>query len=205
MSNLSRRSLVTSAAALPALAVPAVAQSAPLPGEPIFAAIETYVRSEEAITNTSHEYSQAEGAFRDEFGSLSPDAFPKGLREELTKIIPGFKYAVTNSHEAIDRAATVLDNDHHILAGLHRELDRQTAAYNARVRPADEANEAAINEYDNARDQLLSTVPTTQVGLVLLLEIVRDRQLLFDNIVHNNGEAEQLIKTLATAAKKLAA
>ena len=47
MSNLSRRSLVTSAAALPALAIPAVAAAA-APVDPVFAAIaahrETYVK-----------------------------------------------------------------------------------------------------------------------------------------------------------------
>jgi hypothetical protein len=42
MSNLSRRSLVTTAAALPALAVPAVAVAATAEPDPIFAAIEKH-------------------------------------------------------------------------------------------------------------------------------------------------------------------
>jgi hypothetical protein len=46
MSNLSRRSIVTSAAALPALAIPAVAVAVSPGRDPIFAAIETHRRSD---------------------------------------------------------------------------------------------------------------------------------------------------------------
>jgi hypothetical protein len=49
MSKLSRRALVTSAAALPALAVPVVALAASAgPDDPIYAAIEAYRRTEAA-------------------------------------------------------------------------------------------------------------------------------------------------------------
>ena len=47
MSALSRRSLVTSAAALPALAVPAVAVAVSNEPDPIYAAIEKYQHAEE--------------------------------------------------------------------------------------------------------------------------------------------------------------
>jgi hypothetical protein len=49
MSNLSRRSLVSSAAALPALAVPAVAIAVTAEPDPIFAAIEEYKRTKEPV------------------------------------------------------------------------------------------------------------------------------------------------------------
>ena len=48
MSNLSRRSIVASAAALPALAVPALAIASIEP-DPIFAAIEEYKRAKEPV------------------------------------------------------------------------------------------------------------------------------------------------------------
>jgi hypothetical protein len=49
MSNLSRRSIVTTAAALPALAVPAVACDAP---DPIYAALDTYRALEAALMDS---------------------------------------------------------------------------------------------------------------------------------------------------------
>ena len=54
MSNLSRRSLVTSAAALPALAVPAVAVAASAEPDPIFAAIDRW-NAALAVENASYE------------------------------------------------------------------------------------------------------------------------------------------------------
>lgn len=64
MSHLSRRSLVTSAAALPALAVPAVVMASIEP-DPIFAAIEAYREAAEASSRLWYQLDEAEDAIAD--------------------------------------------------------------------------------------------------------------------------------------------
>ena len=78
MSKLSRRSLVTSAAALPALAVPA-ALAASGPDDPIFAAIEAYHRTEAACL--------ARAVYEDEVRLSTPNQTPEmaALAEAATK------------------------------------------------------------------------------------------------------------------------
>jgi hypothetical protein len=85
MSNLSRRSIVASAAALPALAVPAVAlasteldRKAELDRifgsepDPIFAAIEAYERAEDISSKAYEDRDEALDRFEDEYGLDDP-------------------------------------------------------------------------------------------------------------------------------------
>jgi hypothetical protein len=76
MSNLSRRSIVASAAALPALAVPAVALASVEP-DPIYAAIEEYNRAKVPV--------EREGASRAEVNAAV------AAREQLAKTEPTTK------------------------------------------------------------------------------------------------------------------
>ena len=78
MLEMSRRSLITTAITLPALAMPAVAITDPASiaagaSDPIYAAIWIYVESEEQVSKAYEIYAKAEELFREEFGS-PPDA-----------------------------------------------------------------------------------------------------------------------------------
>ena len=71
MSNLSRRSLVASAAALPAMVIPAAAIAATQPDDPIFAAIEDHRQADNAHQKAVGLYYGAESDFVDKFGALA--------------------------------------------------------------------------------------------------------------------------------------
>ena len=49
-----------------------------------------------------------------------------------------------------------------IRAYLHKELDRQTVAYNETIKPLDDANTETWERFDEALQTLLNTQPTTQ-------------------------------------------
>lgn len=97
MSNLSRRSLVTSAAALPALAVPAVAVAASAEPDPIYAAIEKFRHADEAAMarfiyedNLLHGHAELTPALRD-FRTAAMVAVVTAevdARRELTETMP---------------------------------------------------------------------------------------------------------------------
>jgi hypothetical protein len=86
MSALSRRSLVTSAAALPALAVPAVAVAACAEPDPIYAAIEACLEAERrAYAEAWPRFEKAQRRFSEKYGREEPDAFSKEAREGFAK------------------------------------------------------------------------------------------------------------------------
>jgi hypothetical protein len=99
MLEMSRRSLVTTAIALPALAMPAVAITNPASigaaaSDPIYAAISIYVESEEQVSKACEIYAKAEELFREEFGS-PPDALNREWRGAWDERV-GRSYTVFN-------------------------------------------------------------------------------------------------------------
>jgi hypothetical protein len=177
MSNLSRRSLVASAAALPALAVPVVA-IASVESDPIYAAIKAVVEAERADAEAIEQLEAAKERFKDEYGSDEPDAFCREFRELLRKEgseeLERFSRAECNSHETIDNLANVLVTEgtqdrEGIRAYLHKELDQQTAAYNETVKPLDDAHDAAWERFTGVAEEFLDTRPTTLAGLAAML------------------------------------
>jgi hypothetical protein len=97
MPNLSRRHLVTTAAALPALALPAAAGTLALEPDPIFAAIERYRAFDEAyyalcdyeenLTESGHKLTLAPGDHRTPEMAAAVAAV-RSARADLTKTAP---------------------------------------------------------------------------------------------------------------------
>ena len=83
------------------------------------------------------------GHFVDEFGACTPDAIPKKLREEWGTINPGFLKARCRTREEVARFKTIKDFPPEAIGPLHRELNRQTEAFNQPVEPLRIASEAA--------------------------------------------------------------
>jgi hypothetical protein len=219
----SRRSLVISAAALPILAVPAVAIAGPAPAipqtDPIFAAIQAYIEAERADAVALDRLNEAEERFEDEHGSPEPDAISKDLRqlwrkhEGLEKLAEG----ECRSHEVVDRfmdslargqsAAKDFDEEKwaDTRAYLHEELDRQTAAFNKTVIPMKEAAEAASQRFREATVTLIETEPTTLAGLAAIFACLRDHQSLREYVVCDYADSSTIIDTLAAATSRFAA
>ena len=204
---LSRRSLVTSAAALPALAVPAVAVAAitSVP-DPIFAAIEAFEHARNAQTKALHNNSEAQGQFRDEFGSFGPDALSKKAREYLAGINPKFATAKINTHEIITSLKKTWlgqPRARWVIAEMHRELNLQTAAYNERVETLNLAADHACDIYNNTLTMLVNTEPTTPVGMAAALTYVHDNMDI-DGPLQDGDDIKNFIGTVAKAAAALA-
>jgi hypothetical protein len=102
MSTLSRRTLVTSAAALPALAVPAAISAAVEPDDPIYAAIKKCVEAERAAADAMTRLDDAQTQFKEKYGLEHPDAFRKEIREMWATTF--LEFAQKNA-EAFGRAA----------------------------------------------------------------------------------------------------
>jgi hypothetical protein len=85
MSNLSRRSIVASAAALQALAVPAVALAVTAEPDPVFAAIERFEEILAVEVAGSEARTNAQEAFRDRHGSLKPSGLIREVAETFEK------------------------------------------------------------------------------------------------------------------------
>jgi hypothetical protein len=102
MSNLSRRSLVASAAALPALALPVVAVAAE--PDPIFAAIERWEKAA-AIEQAAYDVRDAaHEAFRERHGTVHPSG---GGDRTLNIQTDDYENNVVPQYEAADEAADV--------------------------------------------------------------------------------------------------
>jgi hypothetical protein len=157
MSKVSRRSLVTSAVAISALAVPAVAVANPAQvgaaaADPIYAAISIYIELEEQASNALEVYAKAEELFRAEFGS-PPDAVNKEWWDAWD--------------ERVKRFYTVLDD--------------------------------ACSLWSDAAVGLLATKPTSLGGVQALIDVIRQRPILFDFCKYPPDGPPQLVETLTTA------
>jgi hypothetical protein len=220
--STSRRNVLTKAAALPILAMPAVtvagvAEASPQ-SDPIFAAIQACIEAERADAAALDRLNEAEVRFEDEYGAPEPDAISKDLRQlwreqaDLENLAEG-KCA---SHEVVDRfmdslargqsAAKDFDEEKwaDTRAYLHEELDRQTAAFNKTVIPMKEAAEAASQRFREATVTLIETEPTTLAGLAAIFACLRDHQSLREYVVCDFGDSSTLIDTLSAATARFA-
>ena len=117
---------------------------------------------------------EARDRFKKKYGREEPDAFSKALREGFAKQgFEKFSKAACDSHQTVDRLIDAMysargTNMQETRARLHEELDRQTAAYNATVKPLDDANNDAYERFDNLFQTLVDTQPTTLSGLSAL-------------------------------------
>jgi hypothetical protein len=201
MPNLSRRHLVASAAALPALAVPAAAGTFAQEPDPIFAAIREYIAADKAHGEACSLYGEAEEAFRDEFGLMSPDGISKELRAAWATIEPALGRASLPSHEAINTFVEGTSEAQELADSLHEEFDFQQAAHDERVTPKEEASDSAGRKAWAVRERMLTTQPTTLAGLAALLRVPLENATLRENIF---DDVEPLLKTLSAAAERLA-
>jgi hypothetical protein len=201
MSNLSRRHLVATTAALPALALPAAAATLAYEPDPIFAAIREYIAADKAYGEAIRHYGEAEVAFREEFGRMSPDGVSKELRTAWATAVPELERASLPSHEAIDKFVEVCNVAQDVTDFLHEELDLQRAAHDERVIPKQEDSERAGGEAWAARESMLTTQPTTLAGLAALLRVSRENATLRFAI---DDDPKPLLKALSTAAERLA-
>src|SRR5262249_46404528 len=82
-SNLSRRSLVSSAAALPALAMPAIAMAAATEPDPIHHALKACIEAERVNCQFHEKEEEAGEAFKAKYGQEEPSGFSKISRDRL--------------------------------------------------------------------------------------------------------------------------
>jgi uncharacterized protein YutD len=212
MSNLSRRSLVASAAALPALAVPAVAVAATDEPGPIFAAIQAFLDAERADSKLLIELEDAREHFKDVFGMDEPDAFCKKLRQvwAQNKECVEISKAPCRYHETIDKLFDSGFGDTHedkerLRSFFHKELDKQIAAYGASVKPVEDAQEASSARLEEAAAAFVATIPTTPAGLRTMLVSLRDNQSLYDYIMGDWTHSHSLIDAIANSGAKFLA
>lgn len=180
--------------------------AAAIPGgaDPIFAAIETYIEADEAHGHAIHLYGEAEIAFRDEFGTMTPDAWSKKLRESLATLDPKYDECRTPTHEEVDRYLPMFGPE--VVEALHRELDHQITTHNERVKPADDAARDACHAANEAMQDLLNTIPTTKAGLIALLRFVQERRTLAEWLeINGNEDMRDLFDTVSTAVTNLMA
>lgn len=138
MSNVSRRSLVTTAVAVSALAAPALAIARPAQigsaaADPIYAAISIYIEREEQALHACDVYEKAEDLFRAEFGS-SPD--PRNT-ERWRAWWGAWDERMSRSHTVLDHACSLWsDAANGLLATKPTSLDGVQALMDAiRLRP----------------------------------------------------------------------
>jgi hypothetical protein len=154
MSKLTRRSLVTTAAALPALAVGSAVAIEAAP-DPIFALVErlkeAWAVNDRACIATDEERDR----FANKYGDVYPDAFSKELRASFAEKMPGeaFHKCHTRKHEQIDNCRGKFPND--VVETLHEELTLQTKSYEETVRPLEDMQEQAEKALDDAIDAVL--------------------------------------------------
>ena len=169
--------------------------------DPIFAAIEAFKFAHARFEDSLHKRDKAKGQFRDEYGSLKPDAFSKEVREELGTIDPNFLLLRIRTHAEIDECAAVFPAN--VVAALHRELDHQTAVYAETVAPFFAVEEAAEQAYSGAIDAFVNTVPTTMAGVAAALTFA-PREECLGAFLDEDGDTNSLLGSLARAARTLA-
>ena len=169
MPNLSRRSLVTSAAALPVLTVPAVAVAVSAEPDPIFAAIERW-KEALAVENASYAArSAAQEAFRDRYGSLLPSGMPREMGEVFESQGDKNPYWSLSTHKQITALNHTdlgkLTDLRKLVPFFHRTLNISTDDYDENVAPLEEASDQAASTRIDAAYAVFDTVPTTLAGM----------------------------------------
>jgi hypothetical protein len=205
MPALSRRHLVTSAAALPALAVPAVAIAAAAEPDPIFALIDQWkeaVAAEEAICDAQ---ADAAKAFRDRHGSRRPSGFTRKLAEYFNRMgdelgdepnpncwLPTHKdITMLKSHRDFGR----------FVPFFHRTLNSQIDDYNANVAPFQEAIDRI-----GAMEAVFETVPTTLAGLRAKIDFAMSEKCVSEclTIGETDEPLRHFLDTLYESARLIA-
>jgi hypothetical protein len=198
MSNLSRRSLVTSAAALPALAVPAVAVASVEP-DPIFAVLKAFDAALEAENAGYEARNNADEAFKAKYGGY----YPSGLEKDDMEIGMVDRFW-TGTHSQIARHP--YDFMRCVRAELHRELNRQETDYEANVRPVHEAADAAFEKRWDAMQAAFATPPTTIAGFRALIDFATSESFVTDSLIETetNEPLDGFLNTLYESARLLA-
>jgi hypothetical protein len=161
VSKLSRRKLITSAAALPALAVPAFARTAGR--DPIFPAMERWKEACAAEEAAYDVRAAAQDAFRDRHGSLTPSGMLREIAEFFEKET-GAKnaYWCLRTHKQITEIRGDLAQ---FKPFFHRTLNVQTEDYQKTVAPTEAAANFALGKREEAMIAVFATVPTTLAGM----------------------------------------
>ena len=217
MSNLSRRSLVTGAAALPVLTVPAVAVAISAEPDPIFAAIGRW-KEALAVENASFgARSAAQEAFRDRYGSLSPSGMPREMGEILESQGDKNPYWSLRTHKQItavnhaDLETALNDADLGKLADLrklvpffHRTLNIQTDDYDSNVAPFEEAADEACSIRLNAVYEVFDTVPTTLAGMRAKIDFAMSVDHVSELLEDGDERVGNFLETLYASARLIA-
>jgi hypothetical protein len=196
MSNLSRRSLVASAVALPALAVPAVAIASVEP-DPIFAALKAHDAAAEAETAGYEARSNAEDGFEAKYGGLKPSGLTKEAKDERR----GDRYWLSQ-HSWIRQNTKELPR--HAVAEMHRELNRQEVDYDLTVRPIDEAADVAFDKRYSAMETVFATSPTTVAGFRALIDFATSDSFVTECLTETEEPLRDFLNTLYKSASLLA-
>jgi hypothetical protein len=206
MSNLSRRSLVTSAAALPALAVPAVAIAAIADPDPIHAAIKRWKEAVAVELAGFDARDTALTAFKDRYGSLTPCGLPKGTIEIFES--GGVRNAAwrLRTHQQITELKSHPDW-RPLVPFLHRTLNIQTEDYEKNVAPIEEAADTATDKRIEATYAVFDTVPTTLAGMRAKIDFADSVDHITETLqqAHDPERLKDFLETLYECAAHLAA
>jgi hypothetical protein len=209
--SISRRSLVASAAVMPALAVPAAATAVgSREPDPIFAAIDRCretLAKEEACCRS---YGDAELAFIDRHGRM----FPSGLPKVKTEFVEAFKRKANvepsfmfRTHEQITALKGDADLKRHV-PSLHRELNLQTRDYEDNVQPFQEASSQATGVRVAATFDVFDVVPTSLAGVRAKIDFILGDDCVTDLLTSDDEDAPyevigNLLETLYEAARQI--
>jgi hypothetical protein len=178
----------------------------PQPADRIFAAVEEFKVAFAEVERAYMAKSKTEEGFLERYGTLEPDCLSKLAREKSAEIIPEMKNTRTRTHQQISRLKGHLPAD--VIAMFHRELNRQTADYEATIEEAERAADDAWDAMAEKRDALLGTPPTTAKGFAALIAFIDDdnKYCLQDHFRTSSDETvlNDFLQTLTRSAFVLA-
>jgi hypothetical protein len=148
---------------------------APSPtNDPIFKAIEEFKTAFAVVESSYKDKSDAEEGFLERHGTLSPDGISKELRDHWSKDgFAEFAKARAPTHQSITKLKGEVPPE--VLAMFHRELNQQTADYEANVETRESAADDAWNVMVEKRDIMFNTAPTTAGGFAALVALIDDK------------------------------
>jgi hypothetical protein len=165
--GIARRGFIAGAAlAIPAVAIAPTALLASSDADPIFAAINAYMKARDVFNSAADEHVLAERELH-AAGDLFPRTASKGNPHS------GLRGPVfSRTHKEIDQYTPVAwfptEN-----AREHAELSAAEARRDARITPLEQAKDAAWDAEREALGELVVTVPTTMPGVMAMLEFHR--------------------------------
>jgi hypothetical protein len=203
MSKFSRRSLVASAASLPALALPAVAVAASAGPDPIFAVIEQCKEARAIEEEAFCARSAAQEAFRERYGTLTPSGMPREMAEMFEK--DGYRnpYWALRSHKQITELKSHAELGKLVLY-FHRLLNTQTNDYEENVAPIEEAVSRANTTLFDLIQRVFETVPTTLAGLRAKIDFTTSTQRVTEFFFDSDEDLGNFLNTLYASARLIA-